>query len=194
MNLKEKIILEACRLFSLKGYMSTSIQDVMAASGASKGGLYNHFKSKEELFRAVLDHARTVWREKNLVGLDRIDSPMGKLIRLVENYRDNYLLDAESFPGGCFFINLSVDLDDQDPALAVELERGFTGLRGMILRLLEESKRMGELKEGVYVNDVGEVVFASIMGAAVAFGQEKSRVRLNRTITAILNYLKGLLR
>ncbi|MBP8646644.1 MAG: TetR/AcrR family transcriptional regulator [Syntrophobacteraceae bacterium] len=191
MNLKEKIILEATRLFSLKGYMSTSIQDIMAASGVSKGGLYNHFKSKEELFRAVVDHARAVWRERNLVGLDQTSSPVEKLVRLIENYGENYLLDAEAFPGGCFFINLSVDLDDQDPNLAMEIESGFSSLRKMILRLLEESKRRGELKEGVSVNDVGEVVFAAVMGAAVTYGQGKSRLQLNRTITAIIHYLKG---
>lgn len=194
MNLKEKIILEACRLFSLKGYMSTSIQDVMAASGASKGGLYNHFKSKEELFRAVLEHARTIWRERNLRGLEDLESPVERLILLIENYRDNYLTDEESFPGGCFFINLSVDLDDQDPGLSKELEKGFTGLRRMILRLLEESKRRGELREGVYVNDIAEIVFAAIMGAAVAYGQEKSATQLNRTVTAVVNFVKGLIR
>lgn len=192
MNLKDKIISETCKLFSLKGYMSTSIQDIMAASGASKGGLYNHFKSKEDLFRAVLDRAIGIWRERNLDGLDRIDSPIEKLVRFIENYRDNYLSDTESFPGGCFFINLSVELDDQAPDLAREVAKGFAGLKRMILRLLHEAKQDGELKENVYVNDVAELVFAGLMGAAVTYGQGKSHSNLNRTITALTSYLKGL--
>ena len=64
MNLKEKIIHESLRLFSLKGFLSTSIQDILEAVNTSKGGLYNHFKGKEDLFFHVLEEARRIWREK----------------------------------------------------------------------------------------------------------------------------------
>ena len=50
MILKEKIIHESLKLFSLKGFTSTSIQDILAAANTSKGGFYNHFSSKEDLF------------------------------------------------------------------------------------------------------------------------------------------------
>ena len=63
----------------------------------------------------------------------------------------------------------------------------------MILRLLQEAKHGGELKDSVYINDVAELVFAGIMGAAVIYGQGKSPGNLNRTITAITNYIKGLI-
>jgi hypothetical protein len=99
----------------------------------------------------------------------------------------------ESFPGGCFFINLSIELDDQAPHLAQEIDKGFTGFRNMILRLLHEAKENGELKDSVYVNDAAELVFAGIMGAAIIYGQGKSQGNLNRSITAITNYIKGLI-
>ncbi len=54
LDLREKIIQESLKLFSLKGFLSTSIHDVLEAAGTSKGGLYNHFMSKEDLFFAVL--------------------------------------------------------------------------------------------------------------------------------------------
>ena len=49
-NLKEKIIYESMKLFSLKGLLSTSINDIMREANTSKGGLYNHFKSKDDIF------------------------------------------------------------------------------------------------------------------------------------------------
>jgi TetR/AcrR family acrAB operon transcriptional repressor len=52
-SLKDRIIHEALRQFSSKGFMSTSISDILESAGASKGGLYNHFKSKEDLFLAA---------------------------------------------------------------------------------------------------------------------------------------------
>lgn len=90
MSIRESIIHETLRLFSLKGFSSTSITDILEATGASKGGFYNHFKSKEELFYAVLKHARQIWREKVLTGLDQVEPPLEKICKLLENHRDLY--------------------------------------------------------------------------------------------------------
>jgi AcrR family transcriptional regulator len=51
---KERIVEEAMRLFGEKGYKGASITQIEAASGLSPGagGLYRHFKSKEELLAA----------------------------------------------------------------------------------------------------------------------------------------------
>src|SRR3984957_10586114 len=47
----------ATRLFTAHGYDGTSIEAVLAESGASRGSLYHHFKSKEALFLAVMEDA-----------------------------------------------------------------------------------------------------------------------------------------
>lgn len=48
------IVNEALKLFTEKGYDSTSIQDIINnLGGLSKGAIYHHFKSKEEIFEAV---------------------------------------------------------------------------------------------------------------------------------------------
>ena len=118
MNLKEKIIHESLKLFSLKGFLSTSIHDIIMAANTSKGGFYNHFKSKEDLFFQVLEEARRIWREKNLKGLADIENPIEKIKKFLENFRDLYLIDSEKFPGGCIFVTFSVELNDQRPHLS----------------------------------------------------------------------------
>jgi TetR/AcrR family transcriptional repressor of nem operon len=118
MSLKENIVQESLQLFSLKGFLGTSMNDILEAANTSKGGFYNHFKSKEELFYAVLEKAGMIWRERNLEGLDSIESPAGKLGKLLRNYSNRYLKDAENFPGGCVFITLSAELNDQRPHLS----------------------------------------------------------------------------
>ena len=85
MNLKETIIHESLKLFSLKGFLSTSIHDILLAANTSKGGFYNHFTSKEDLFFQVLEEAREIWRVKNLSDLDEIKNQIEKLIRLLTN-------------------------------------------------------------------------------------------------------------
>jgi AcrR family transcriptional regulator len=60
---RERIVAEALRLFAERGYAATSVAEIEAASGLSPGagGLYRHFRSKEEvLAAAVREHtART---------------------------------------------------------------------------------------------------------------------------------------
>lgn len=51
----ENIITVSAKLFADKGYDKTSIQDIVDALGMSKGGIFHHFKSKEDIFNAVME-------------------------------------------------------------------------------------------------------------------------------------------
>jgi AcrR family transcriptional regulator len=192
MDLKEKIVHESLKLFSLKGFLSTSIHDVLAAANTSKGGFYNHFQSKEDLFFAVLAEARKIWQEKNLSGLDEIEKPVEKIKKLLENYRDRYLKDTKNFPGGCIFVTLSVELDDQRPHLSRELNKGFSGFKAMIKRLLDQAKEAAELAEEMNTEALTEMVFAGMMGASVIYGTEKSTACLDKSINALIESLDRL--
>lgn len=57
---REYIIDEAYKLFLNKSYEAVSISIISDAIGFTKGALYHHFKSKEELFRAVIDKYFTI--------------------------------------------------------------------------------------------------------------------------------------
>ncbi len=192
MNLKEGIIHESLKLFSLKGFCSTSINDILEAANTSKGGFYNHFASKEDLFFQVLDEAQRIWREKTLSGLDEIESPVGKTRRVLENYRDRYLNDTENFPGGCIFITFSVELDDQRPHLSKEVSKGFMGLKAMLKRLLDEGREEGELSKNVDTSAITEMLFAGMLGASVIYGLDKSTASLDRSINTLIDYLEEL--
>ena len=190
MTLKVRIIQESMRLFSTSGYCSTSISDILAAANTSKGGFYNHFASKEILFNHVLREAQRIWREQTLDGLDTIASPVGKIEKLLENYRDRYLKDSKTFPGGCIFITFSVELDYMQPHLAQEVNKGFIGFKAMLARLLEAAKEKGELPAAVKSRDLAEMLFAGMLGASVIYGVDKSTETLDRSIDTLIDHLK----
>ena len=192
MNLKEKIIHESLKLFSLKGFTSTSIQDILAAAHTSKGGFYNHFSSKEDLFYQVLDEARLIWRERNLIGLKQAESSLEKVTILLRNYKDRYLKDADNFPGGCVFITLAVELSDQLPQLSKEIEKGFVGLKNLYKRLLDEGKESGELNRNVNTDEITEMIFNCMLGASVVFNANKSTTGLDKSVNSLVDYLEQL--
>jgi TetR/AcrR family transcriptional repressor of nem operon len=191
-DLQVRIIHESLRLFSLKGFLNTSVSDIMDAANTSKGGFYNHFSSKEDLFFQVLEEARRIWRERVLFGLEEIESPTGKAQMLLSNYKDRYLKDSTNFPGGCVFVTFSVELDDQHPHLCEEVNKGFVGLKGLLRRLLEEGKAAGELGDAVDTDAVTEMLFAGMIGASVIYGVDKSPDSLDRSIEALITYFERL--
>lgn len=52
---KERLLESAKMLFSQKGYYATSVEDIVESAGFSKGTFYFYFKSKEELFKSLVE-------------------------------------------------------------------------------------------------------------------------------------------
>jgi TetR/AcrR family transcriptional repressor of nem operon len=191
-KLKERIIEESLKLFSVKGYTNTSTTDIIEAAGTSKGGFYNHFKSKEQLFREMLSTARKIWRERNLYKIDDEPRPLLKIQKLLENYRDRYLADSKNFPGGCIFVNLAVELSDQAPDLAKEVNTGFIRLGKKIKRFLDDEKKSGGISKSVDTESASNMIFSGLLGACVLYTSDKSKKRLNSTINSLIAYLHGI--
>lgn len=191
-SLRDNIIHEAQKLFSLNGFLSTGINDIIRAAGTSKGGFYNHFCSKEELFLEVLAESQKIWRDKVLYLVNQIESPTEKINQILVNYRDLYLKDSDNFPGGCIFITFSVEFDDTRPHLMQEVNKGFVGLKNLLQQFLEEGKEQGELKEDVNINRATELIFSGMIGTSVLFGVDKSTTNMGRSINSLIDYLDDL--
>src|SRR6266567_3509308 len=54
---KERILERAAQLFNQQGYFGSSLSDIMHETGLEKGGIYNHFASKEQLALEAFDYA-----------------------------------------------------------------------------------------------------------------------------------------
>ena len=61
---RQDILRTAARLFQQRGYDATSMNDVAAALKLSKGGLYHHFQSKDEMLFHIMNHALDITDER----------------------------------------------------------------------------------------------------------------------------------
>ena len=68
---RQEILRTAARLFQQQGYDATSMNDVAAALKLSKGGLYHHFQSKEEILFNLMNHAMDITQERVIDGVQR---------------------------------------------------------------------------------------------------------------------------
>ena len=192
MTLREKIVYTAMKLFSVKGYESTSLSDILDAAGTSKGGFYNHFKSKDELFYEVLKEARQIWRECCFHGLDKIEDPVEKLKAFLLNYKDRYLKNSDSFPGGCIFITFSVGLNGKRPDLTSDITENFNKLRQMIKSFLDKAKETGKIRADIDTAGTSEIIFSTMLGSSVLHRADRSEDNLDHTIGTLINFIDSL--
>ena len=82
---RQEILRTAARLFQQRGYDATSMNDVAAALKLSKGGLYHHFQSKDEILFEIMNHAMDITEERVLGpvrGIANAEERLRTLIRL----------------------------------------------------------------------------------------------------------------
>jgi len=80
---KQEILRTAARLFQQRGYDATSMNDVAAALKLSKGGLYHHFQSKDEILFEIMNHAMEITQERVLNPVRGIADPEERLRTLI---------------------------------------------------------------------------------------------------------------
>lgn len=66
---RSRIMLEAARLFTRKGFAATSVREIVEAAGVTKPTLYYYFKSKDHLFLSIMDFAIASYLQTLDVGI-----------------------------------------------------------------------------------------------------------------------------
>src|ERR1700734_3207646 len=80
---RQEILRTAARLFQQRGYDATSMNDVAAALKLSKGGLYHHFQSKDEILFNLMDHAMDITQHRVIDAVAQIADPEDRLRTLI---------------------------------------------------------------------------------------------------------------
>jgi AcrR family transcriptional regulator len=125
------------------GLDGLSLSQLAEALGVSKSGLFAHWKSKEELQLATIEHARQVWVERVIA--PALIAPRGvrRLWALHQSRMDYYAADV--LPGGCFFANTQFEFNARPGAVRDRLAMGFTDWMAILTRLTTEAVDKGEL-------------------------------------------------
>ena len=162
------IIEKSLQLFSVIGYFNTSISDILQATGLTKGGLYCHFKSKEDVWRAVYDDAVEIWRSVVFKDVRSITDPLERIECTIENVLLNYL-GKEVFDGGCFFVNMLVELSGQSDTMGRHILKGFVGFSKLFQAWLSEADAAGLLKPNLNFREISDFIIITLNGAATLY-------------------------
>ena len=188
---RQNIINKSMQLFALKGYFHTSIADIVQATGLTKGGVYGHFRNKEEIWYAVYEECGRVWKGVIFDGVREIRDPLARIAKVIENSLKDYL-GGGVFEGGCFLLNSLVDLAGQAPDMSNHVLKGFQGFRNLIRQWLEEAQQQGLLKEGLNLPEIANFLVIAVNGASPLYAASKDPAMWRQTLEQLQYYLQTL--
>jgi TetR/AcrR family transcriptional repressor of nem operon len=160
---RRQIIEKAAPIFNQHGFTGSSLAELMQATGLQKGGIYRHFKSKEELALEAFDYALTTVKNLRFAGVDPGMPSIDQLKKFIENFVEC----RSSIPGGCPLWNTAIDCDDGNPVLR---ERALAALQNWMTRLaniIERGIQNQEIDPEVEPEGLAALLISSLEGALV---------------------------
>ncbi|WP_328311014.1 TetR/AcrR family transcriptional regulator [Actinomycetospora sp. NBC_00405] len=97
---RQALLVEAARVFDERGYDAASLSDILAASGRTKGALYFHFRSKQQLATVLMDEVVESWDVVRSMIADRGLDPLRTLLVETDSYVSRWTHDIV-VRGGC---------------------------------------------------------------------------------------------
>ena len=160
---KETILKKSGALFNTQGYKSTSISDITDATGFTKGAIYRHFESKDDLEIETLSYLSSLMFEKLR---DRIKekATAGDKLRSIFHFFESYISNPP-VKGGCPLLNAAVEADDSNPALRKAALKILNGLREAIVAMLTNGIKYKQIKPGIDKEYYATIIIASLEGA-----------------------------
>ena len=133
-ELRQRIVAAADELFYQQGYENTSFSDIADAVGISRGNFYYHFKSKDEILKAVID-TRVADFEAALNEWDKkITDPKQRL----NHYIDMQLRNQQNIIShGCPIGSLCTELAKIDHSILHDANTMFTVFRDWLITQLK---------------------------------------------------------
>ena len=188
---RRNIVERSLQLFSVKGYFNTSVNDILEATDLTKGGLYGHFASKEDIWYSVYDEAVSIWKKNVFKGIRDNSDPLERIETFIENDLRNYL-GGDVFDGGCFFLNMLVELSGQSATMSNCILKGIVGFSKVISRWLKEANEKNMLKPGLNLDEVAKFIVVSINGCAALYIQIRDPEIWKLTLAQLNYYIDGL--
>jgi AcrR family transcriptional regulator len=187
---RQRIVSRAALVFNIHGFAGTSMGQLTRATGLEKGGIYNHFPSKEALALAAFDYAVDLTAKRFATALAGKESAVERLLAIVGVFE--LYVDNPSVPGGCPVLNTAIEADDTYPALRERAQAAMTDWQRLIGSTVKAGVRKGELRPEADPRTVASILTATLEGALMLSQLFGEAIHMRRAIDHISAYIQSL--
>ena len=146
-NTKGRIVSAAWKLFYDQGYENTTVEDIISASGTSKGSFYHYFEGKDSL----LETLSLIFDEKYEELEEQMDPEMDSVEALIYLNRELFAMIDNSVPLELLARLLSSQLVTRGEKHLLNRNRTYFRL---LLRIIRRGQERGELRSDVSANEI----------------------------------------
>ena len=183
-NVREKILATASRLFARNGYHATSMDDIVCECSLSKGAIYGHFKSKEDLFLDISDKQLESVISSMRAAFSEKDSAKEKLMKAAEMH-----FRQIRNPNDVWCVTLEYWVESSKvPSFEKRVQRRYDMAHKFLAEIIEEGKKKGEFRKDVDSDALSSVLLATVRGLAVhlRMGTEFDWHKIRGTIMSVI--------
>jgi TetR/AcrR family transcriptional regulator, transcriptional repressor for nem operon len=176
---RDRILDAGLKVMFRKGYGGAGVRDIVAEAPAPQGSFTNHFRSKEEFAREVLDlyFDHTKQLVAKALG-DRTLSPRERLRRYLDIIIDR-LANAQ-FTRGCLIGDFSLEAAPQSEMLRTRLAEIFAQWRSPFAACIAEGQAADEIAGTFASEDLADFLLSSWEGAILRMKVERNAEPLER--------------
>jgi TetR/AcrR family transcriptional repressor of nem operon len=191
---RDKVLGEAARLFALKGYHDTKLEEVQKAAQVTTGAFFHHFAGKEDLGFAVIDRHMHQRRQR----LDQIegrwplpdeDDPLGRVFRRLDAIQE-MVRERQQGKGGCVIGNLSTALSDSHAGFRKRLAECFDEMAAEFQPHLEAAARKLPPRRRPETSDLARYIVTVIEGAIMQGRTHGDKGLLGRQFAVLKQHLE----
>ncbi|HXE58448.1 MAG TPA: helix-turn-helix domain-containing protein [Gemmatimonadales bacterium] len=187
-------ILDAAQeLILARGFAGTSVDDILARTGLTKGAFFHHFKSKHELARALVERhsARDLERfEAILERAERLHrDPVQQLLIFFGLYAE-FLEELADPTAGCLFASYLYESQLFDDSVLEIIRSNFAHWRKRLGEKLRAAAELHPPRIPVDLDDVADMFNAVAEGAFVMARTEQDPKVVARQLRQMRNYVE----
>lgn len=155
----EDILSAALRVFGRKGAQAATMQEIATEAGLSAGAIYRYFENKDDLVRAVYEHAVTASRNLFAEAAASAESPLDALKMA------GYLaLDQESGADSCLDLDLTIAALREETELAEVYRATNKEVHAAIAGFVRTAQAAGEIGKELDAELLARVLLALVNG------------------------------
>jgi TetR/AcrR family transcriptional repressor of nem operon len=188
---RERLLQAGFREVFRSGFQSASIDTILAATNVTKGALYHHFDSKEDLGHAIVEEIiATFPRDRWLLPLERNKDkdPIDALIGIVRAIPAR----PEDVKGGCPLVNLTQEMSGLDEQFRKRLETIFHAWQKGIATALRRGQSQGTVRRDLVLAETAGFLIAMVEGYQVLAKVAQDRKVWDVGIKNIVGWLRSL--
>jgi AcrR family transcriptional regulator len=166
------------------------MRDLTAATGLEKGGLYNHFGSKEQLALEAYDHAMSLVTNALARSQDDATDAVDRLQRMIRSFA--VAARRPVIEGGCPIMNTAIEADDGHPDLRDRARESMTLWHRLCGRIVKDGKAAGTLRKDVDPYELASVITGSLEGGLMLARLYSDPAQMDHVVNHLVAYAEGL--